>query len=112
VQPGGRELVEEPEGERGHVLRVRLVDLVERGQVPHAGLAHVVEQRRVAAVPQVALEEDALAQARLRGLELGEAARGHRRADDRRAGEDEVRARGLDAGDLARSSARARRGGR
>jgi hypothetical protein len=109
MQPGRGQVVEEPERQRRDMVRVGLVDLVERGEVQDARLAHVGQERRVAQAAQVALEEDPLAQARLRGLELGEAARGHRRADDRGAREDEVLPRGLDAGDPRPVGGRQRR---
>ena len=63
----------------------------------HRRVADVVEQRRVAVVEQ-RLEEDALAQAGLGGLERVEPADLHHGLDHERAGEDQVAALGLDAG--------------
>ena len=45
VQAGGGELVEQPEREPRDVLGVRVVDVVQAGEVQHRLAAHVVEER-------------------------------------------------------------------
>ena len=99
VQARRRELVEEPEGERGDVVGVRPVDAVLAGEVQHGVAADVVEE--VIGPRQQGLEEDALAQPCLRDLDALEAADLQDRLHDDCAGEDDVGAGGLDARRLA-----------
>ena len=81
------------------MLGVRDVDVVLRGHVQHARAPHVLEQRRLVASAEQALEEHALAQPRLGRLEAVEAAGPQHALHDDRAGEDQVGARRLDARD-------------
>ncbi len=78
------------------MLDVREVGVVGRGEVEHAVAPHVLEQRRVAALEQLRVE-DALAQARLGHLQRVEAPELHHGLHRHRAGQDQVAALGLDA---------------
>ena len=101
VEPRGGELVEELEREVRDVRDVGVVvgaHPVLRGEVDDRRAAHVVEQRLAAVAPrEVALEEDALAQARLGDVDRLEAALVHDGLHDERAAEDDVGAARLDA---------------
>ena len=88
------------------MARVRDVDVVLGGEVQHARAPHVVEQRRLVVAAEQALEEDALAQARLGRLEAVEAARpAARPARRRRPARIRSARAGLMPGTLARSAA-------
>ena len=78
------------------MTRVAQVVLVAVRQVHHRRAAHVREERRVGGCEEV-LEEDALAEAGVGGLELVGADQVHQRGEHDGAAEDHVAAVGLDA---------------
>ena len=108
VQAEASELVEHAERERGHVAGVLAVGPVLGGHVEDALPAHVGEQRRLA-VGEQPLQEHALAQPGLGGLEAAEGTSPEDRLDDEGSGEDQVGAGGLDPGH-ARPLGRGQRG--
>ena len=95
VQARRREVVEQAQRQRSDVARVSGRGVVLRGEVQHAGAAHVAEQRPFAA-RQRALEEHALAKPCLSRLDRLEVTGLEHRLDHDRAGQHDVTARGLD----------------
>ena len=97
VQARAGELVEHAERKPRHVLGVRLIDVVEPGEVEHRLAADVVEEL---GGRQPAREEHALAQPGLGDLHALEPAHLEHREDRGRAGEDDVPALGFDPAQL------------